>query len=253
MTPHGPAFQSTTARLLLIWAAAGLLAMGIAGPLVVFSQPTPVAPAAQVQAAPAAQPASRAASVRATASSPKGNGKAVAVAKPVTKPLWRELSAGQQQALAPLAAKWDTLNEAQKRKWLALSVNYPKLSGEEQEKLHSRMAEWVTLSPQQRSIARLNFGESQKISPDDKKAKWEAYQALSPEEKHKLASRAAKPPATAAAVKPMAPEKLASVPKAQPQPPPKQDARPPRIAAAPHQVDSNTLLPQHPPQLGTPD
>jgi hypothetical protein len=259
MTTHGPALQSTTARLLLTWAAAGLLAMGIAGPLVVFSQSPPAAVVAPVQAAPtaaaAAQTASRAASARATASAPKGNGKAVAVAKPVTKPLWRELSTGQQQALAPLAAKWDTLNEAQKRKWLVLSVNYPKLSGEEQAKLHSRMTEWVTLSPQQRSIARLNYGESQKISPDDKKAKWEAYQALSPEEKHNLASRAAKPPATAAAVKPVAPEKLASVPKAQPQPQtqPKQDARPPRIAAAPHQVDSNTLLPQHPPQLGTPD
>jgi hypothetical protein len=251
MTTPGPASQPTTARLLLTWAAAGLLALGIAGPLLVFSQSAPVPPVAQPQASSAAaQPASRAASARPAASAPRG-GKGIAAAKPVTRPLWRELSAGQQQALAPLAAKWDTLNEAQKRKWLALSVNYPKLSGEEQAKLHSRMTEWVALSPQQRSIARLNFGESQKISPDDKKAKWEAYQALSPEEKHKLAARAAKPPTTAAAVKPVPAEKLATVPRAQPQP--RHDARTPRIAAAPNQVDSNTLLPQHPPQLGTPD
>jgi hypothetical protein len=250
MTTPGPALQFTTARLLLTWVAAGLLAAGVAGPLAVFSQSGPVAPTAQQPASVAAvQAASRAASARTTTSAPKGKG--VAVSKPVTKPLWRELSTGQQQALAPLAAKWDTLNEAQKRKWLALSANFPKLSGEEQAKVHSRMTEWVALSPQQRSIARLNFGESQNISPDDKKAKWEAYQALPPEEKHKLAARAAKPPATAAAVKPVSPEKLATVPKAQAQP--KHDSRTPRIAAAPNQVDSNTLLPQHPPQLGTPN
>jgi hypothetical protein len=52
-------------------------------------------------------------------------------------------------------------------------------------------------------------------------------------------------------VKPVSPEKLATVPKAQAQP--KHDSRTPRIAAAPNQVDSNTLLPQHPPQLGTPN
>ena len=39
-----------------------------------------------------------------------------------TRPLWRELAPGQQQALAPLATDWDTLNEAQKRKWIALSA-----------------------------------------------------------------------------------------------------------------------------------
>jgi len=81
------------------------------------------------------------------------------------------------------------------------------------------------------------------LSPDDKRAKWEAYQALPPEEKRKLAAGAAKPPATAAAVKPVTPEKLATVPK----PRPRQDSKTPRIAAAPNQVDRNTLLPQQVP------
>jgi len=165
---------------------------------------------------------------------PKPNGKAL------TRPLWSELPPAQQQALAPLAAKWDTVSEVQKRKWLALSQNFPKMSAPEQAKLHSRMSEWAALSPQQRTQARLNFGETKQISPDDKKAKWEAYQALSPEEKHKLAAGAAKPPATAAAVKPVTPEKLATVPKAAT----RQESKIPRIAAAPNQVDRNTLLPQ---------
>ncbi len=109
------------------------------------------------------------------------------------------------------------------------------------------MTEWVALSPQQRTEARLNFGETQQIAPDDKKAKWEAYQALSPEEKRKLAAGAAKPPATAAAVKPVTPEKLANVPKVQSESRTKNEPKTPRIAAAPDQVDPNTLLPQQGP------
>jgi hypothetical protein len=181
------------------------------------------------------QSATSRATVTKTAAAPKANGKAI------TKPLWSELTPAQQQALAPLAATWDTVSEAQKRKWLALSQNYPKMSGAEQTKLHSRMTEWAALSPQQRTQARLNFGETQQLSPDDKRAKWEAYQALSPEEKRKLAAGAAKPPPTAAAIKPVAPAKLATVPKAAAR---RQEAKTPRIAAAPNQVDHNTLLPQ---------
>lgn len=166
-------------------------------------------------------------------------------------PAWRELAPGQQKALAPLAAQWETLNEAQKRKWIALSANYPKMSGEEQAKLHSRMTEWVSLSPQQRTIARLNYGETRKLTPDDRKAKWEAYQALSPEEKKKLAAGATqpKPPATAAALRPVPKEKLATLPRSRPN----LEAKTPRIAAAPNQVDHNTLLPHvQPPEAPAP-
>ena len=56
----------------------------------------------------------------------------------------------------------------------------------------------------------------------------------------------------AAALRPASSEKIATVPKPKPTP----QSKAPRIAAAPHQVDPNTLLPQHqplPPQAGTPD
>jgi hypothetical protein len=227
--------------------------------------------AAPAAPAPVSAPASAGASANASAArpsalhaapSPARNGKAATPGrKSVTQPLWRELSPGQQQALAPLATHWDTLNVAQKRKWIALSSNFPRMSGEEQAKLHSRMTEWASLSPQQRSIARLNYGAARKISADDKKAKWEAYQALSPEEKKKLASKATKPPSTAAALKPAPAGKLAVVPKPEHRRP--ANTKAPRIAAAPSQVDRNTLLPQPnpspssnptlPPQAGTPD
>jgi hypothetical protein len=123
----------------------------------------------------------------------------------------------QQQALKPLASSWDTVSEAQKRKWLEISKNYPSLSPEEQAVMHSRMNEWVTLSPQQRAQARLNFAKTKELSrqltPEEKKAKWQTYQALSPEEKQKLAAKAPpKPTGAATAVKPVAPQKLAPVP-----------------------------------------
>ena len=214
--------------------AVGALWLGLAGVPCWAQASAPVA-AASGPAQPAGSAASAAArrpAIAKAASAAKANG------RQPTKPLWTELTEAQRQALAPLAPKWDTVSEAQKRKWLALSQNYPRMSGAEQEKLHSRMTEWAALSPQQRTQARLNFGEAKQISPDDKKAKWEAYQALSPEEKRNLAAGAAKPPATAAAVKPMPADKLATVP------PPKRVVKAPRIAAGPDQVDQNTLLPQ---------
>jgi hypothetical protein len=158
-------------------------------------------------------------------------------------PLWKDLTPLHQKALAPLASTWAGLSEPHKRKWLAVSTNFPTMPPGEQARLHSRMAGWAALSPQQRSQARLNFAETQALPQDDKKAKWEVYQALPAEEKRKLAAGAvaAKPPApsTAAALQPVPQQKLAKVPKAK-----KTDSRSPAIAVAPNQLDHNTLLPQ---------
>ena len=147
---------------------------------------------------------------------------AASAVKPVTtvasKPSWAELNALQQQSLKPLAASWNSISEAQKRKWLEVSKSYPNLTAADQAVIHSRMNEWVAMSPQQRAAARLNFAKTKELSnqltPDEKKAKWQTYQALSPEEKAKLAEKATPKPAGAAiAVKPVAPQKLAVTPK----------------------------------------
>jgi hypothetical protein len=176
--------------------------------------------------ATAATPSSGAASSPAATHS---SGKGVRVAQPSrreTRPGWSELGAEQRAALQPLAGSWATLSEAQKRKWIALSRNFNRMSPEEKSKLHSRMNDWVMLTPQQRAQARLNFGETRSLSADDRKAKWEAYQALSPEEKRKLAARAnARTPPTAAAVKPVPPQRLANVPRRE------RGAKSPRIAS----------------------
>lgn len=169
-------------------------------------------------------------------------------------PAWKELTPTQHEALKPLGASWAGLSEGHKRKWIALSQNYAKMAPSEQVKLHSRMTEWAALSPQQRTQARFNFAETKAFSPDEKKAKWEAYQALSPEEKKKLAAGAARKPVGAApAVKPVAPQKLASTPKA-PKGAERQSAKPlPKIATAPvHPPEQGGLLPTQAPAEAAP-
>jgi hypothetical protein len=126
---------------------------------------------------------------------------------------WQTLSPQQQAALAPLAQTWNTLSDGHKRKWIALSANYSGLARAEQETLRSRMGDWASLKPSEREQARLNFAQSKKLPAADRTATWEAYQALSPEDKKKLASAGnAKPTGAAVAIKPVAPEKMASAP-----------------------------------------
>jgi len=103
-----------------------------------------------------------------------------------TKGKWKELTASQQLALEPLAPHWTSLSEAQRKKWLAISKNFDTLPDYEKSTMHSRMAEWATLTPQQRIQARLNYGETNRIPPVEKKAQWQAYQSLPEEEKRKF-------------------------------------------------------------------
>lgn len=130
-------------------------------------------------------------------------------------PGWETLTTDQKLALYPLAERWAVLSEAQKRRWLALAQTFSTLPQEEQEKLHSRMTEWANLSVQQRNQARINYANTQQLAPNDKLAQWEAYQALSDEQKRHLAAGAVKLPTGAAlAIKPVPPQKLAQVPAA---------------------------------------
>ena len=102
---------------------------------------------------------------------------------------WQSLKGSQKKALAPLAPHWAQISQAQRNKWLAMSNNFDNLSNKEQVILHERMAEWASLSPQQRAQARLNFNQTKTLDADAKKTQWDAYQALSPADKKKLAAQ----------------------------------------------------------------
>lgn len=182
------------------------------------------------------------------ASAPTAGKPSIAFVKPAASgPSWAELTPMQKQALEPLALNWNTtISEVQKRKWLQISKNFPALPPQEQATLHSRMREWVSLSPQQRSQARLNFGKTKELSkeltPEEKKAKWQDYQALSAEERQKLMVKARpKPTGAATAVKPVAPQKLATVPSLASKP----GTRPvPKIALSPSVAASTPAAPR---------
>lgn len=130
-------------------------------------------------------------------------------------PPWGTLNTAQKLALYPLAERWALISEVQKRRWLSLATNFAALPAEEQAKFHERMTDWASLSAQQRNQARLNYAVTNRLAPDDKRAQWEAYQALSDEEKRALAAIAApKPKGAATALRPVSPKKLAQVPAA---------------------------------------
>ena len=105
---------------------------------------------------------------------------------------WKELSPAQRTALAPLEREWAGIDADRKQKWLEISSRFAKLSPEERERVQTRMSEWARMTPEQRGQVRLNFQEAKQVPSPDRKARWEAYQALPAEERGQLAARAAK-------------------------------------------------------------
>jgi len=157
------------------------------------------------------------------------------------------LPTGQRQALAPLAAQWSSLTPIQRGKWQAIAHHFDQLSATEQQILQARMKEWVALGPVQRNQARLNFNHLQNLSKDEKKSRWDEYQALTEEERRKLSAGALTPSRTAApSPKPTGSERLVQ-PNLRTLPP---AALPPRTP-----VDQKTLLPKPPsePAVTAPD
>lgn len=166
-----------------------------------------------------------------------------------TSPSWSSLSVAQRAALLPLQNGWDTIPSRQKKRWLVLVEGFEHKSNTEQALMHSRMAEWAALTPVQRNQARLNFATIQDVPASNRTAKWEEYQALSEEEKKKLAESAHKPPkGGAVAVKPIPTEKLTPLPPPKPasEGEPETTARQPKILTSPDLIDPVTLLPQIP-------
>ena len=105
-------------------------------------------------------------------------------------PRWQELKPAQQQVLKPLEQDWSGIDAVRKQKWVELAARFPKLSADEQGRIQARMVEWAKLTPEQRGQARANFQEAKQVPATDRQARWDAYQALPPEQKRVLAARA---------------------------------------------------------------
>ena len=110
--------------------------------------------------------------------------------KPNVRPAWAELTAEQQQILAPLKPDWDTLDPDRRQKWIGIAKRYPRMKAQEQERVQRRMQAWARLTPEQRRQARENYkhlAKAPRPAPNkDLRQAWAEYQALSPHERESL-------------------------------------------------------------------
>ncbi len=193
-------------------------------------------------------------------------------------PTWSSLTRPQQAALAPLQHDWATISIQQRQKWLEVASRFPRMAPAERQRVQARMGEWARMTTAERTRARLQFQEAREVPPDERRAKWRAYQALTEDQRKLLAQRAASAPRQASAPdaaarhrdsgnrrpapaslaqnsRPVSPIVVQAGPGATTTTlsaiPPRPLRRPPgrsRIAAASGLVDPATLLPRHGPQ-----
>ncbi|MYN45144.1 DUF3106 domain-containing protein [Pseudoduganella sp. FT93W] len=113
------------------------------------------------------------------------------------KTRWKDLTAEQQQTLAPLAGEWDQMEPLRRQKWLGIIKRYASMKPDEQARVQERMREWVRMTPEERRQVRQNFARAKKIDPSQKNTQWESYQQLSDDEKKQLAAKATVKPQVA--------------------------------------------------------
>jgi Protein of unknown function (DUF3106) len=103
---------------------------------------------------------------------------------------WSALSPAQQTALQPLQDSWSEIDAVHKRKWVEVADKFVGFSLADQARIQGRMAHWAQLSPSERGATRLNYLEAQRIQAAERSTKWDAYQALSPEQRERFTSKA---------------------------------------------------------------
>jgi hypothetical protein len=120
-------------------------------------------------------------------------GKPVAATTRLAKPAWKELTAPQKEALAPLAQDWDTFDRDRKQKWLEVAKKYPQLSPDAKARMHERMARFAKLSPEERRNVRENFRKAYELPIDQRQALIQEYKDLPAERKRELSDKAQAP------------------------------------------------------------
>ena len=107
---------------------------------------------------------------------------------PLAQPLWSELSASQQQVLAPFSEQWNGLPITEKRAWADLARRFPKMQAAEQERVQRRISEWAALTPDQRRLARANYrlAKQQEVKRENLIAEWETYQTMTTDQRSVL-------------------------------------------------------------------
>jgi hypothetical protein len=110
-------------------------------------------------------------------------------AAPVRGPEWAQLTAEQQQILAPLSDDWANIEGPRRNKWVEIAKRYPKMTPQQQARVQSRMKQWTSLTPQQRAEVRERYKKLQGLPPEKReeiRRKWREYDNLTEQEKHNL-------------------------------------------------------------------
>jgi hypothetical protein len=147
---------------------------------------------------------------------------------------WSGLTAKQQALLAPLERDWPEISDTQRSKWLSATPTLATMSGDEIKRVHDRIRDWTMLSGPERSTARIGFQVSRRLTPEQRQARWEAYQALPEEQRTALAEKArarrqALAEAPARAARPMVAKR-------------RSDVTPPAVKLAPPALVTSTLV-----------
>ncbi|RZJ13559.1 MAG: DUF3106 domain-containing protein [Rubrivivax sp.] len=103
---------------------------------------------------------------------------------------WSGLTPKQQALLAPLERDWPEISDTQRSKWLSATPTLATMSGDEIKRVHDRIRDWTMLSGSERLTARIGFQVTRRLTPEQRQARWEAYQALPQEERQALAEKA---------------------------------------------------------------
>ena len=120
----------------------------------------------------------------------KATARPPALVAPESGVQWRDLKPAQRASLMPLERQWGGIGQNQKQKWLEIANRFPSMPADEQARIQARMADWAKLTPQERGQTRILFQEAKQVAPQDRKAQWDAYQALPQEQRRQLAARA---------------------------------------------------------------
>lgn len=182
MTRAAPKRPALLLPMALLLSAAGFSAF--AQPPEAASAPEPGASVAAPAPAPASTPAVPVAPLRPLAK-PVAPG---ALSAPPSA--WSGLTPKQQALLAPLERDWAGIDDVQRSKWLSATPTLATMSGEEIKRVHDRMRDWARLTPAERVNARIAFQAAKQLNAEQRRARWEAYQALPAEERQALMDKA---------------------------------------------------------------
>lgn len=114
-------------------------------------------------------------------------------------PTWSTLTPAEQEALRPLAGKFDELTAFQRLKWKEMAARYPAWPEDKRQRIQSRMLAWASMTPEQRgaarqeALSRQTSGAPSGINGSKPAESWRRWQELDDEQRDQLHNRAVAP------------------------------------------------------------